>query len=78
MAQSPGMMSLNSVGTISPARPPCFVIDPASVEMEKTVIELRIRPKDIRQIKVVTSAAMTKMMEMKISQNKMKAYTAMN
>ena len=72
------MMSLNSVGTISPARPPCFVIDPASVEMEKTVIELRIRPKDIRQIKVVTSAAMTKMMEMKISQNKMKAYTAMN
>ena len=72
------MMSLNSVGTISPACPPCFVIDPASVEMEKTVIELRIRPKDIRQIKVVTSAAMTKMMEMKISQNKMKAYTAMN
>ena len=72
------MMSLNSVGTISPARTPCFVIDPASVEMEKTVIELRIRPKDIRQIKVVTSAAMTKMMEMKISQNKMKAYTAMN
>ena len=72
------MMSLNSVGTISPACPPCFVIDPASVEMEKTLIELRIRPKDIRQIKVVTSAAMTKMMEMKISQNKMKAYTAMN
>ena len=29
MAQSPGR-SLNSVGTISPSRLPCFVIDPAT------------------------------------------------
>ena len=72
VAQSPGLMSLASVGTISPANTPgpgdktpslaletCLVMEPGTAAtVEETVIEeLRtIRPEDLQQIEVVTSS----------------------
>ena len=72
VAQSPGLMSLASVGTISPANTPgpgdktpglaletCLVMEPGTgATVEETVIEeLRtIRPEDLQQIEVVTSS----------------------
>ena len=72
VAQSPGLMSLASVGTISPANTPgpgdktpglaletCLVMEPGTgASVEETVIEeLRtIRPEDLQQIEVVTSS----------------------
>ena len=73
VAQSPGMMSLASMGTISPANTPgpqektfpgmetCIMIDSSNQNtVEETVIEeLRtIRPEDLQQIEVVTSSAL--------------------
>ena len=71
VANSPGMMSLNSVGTISPANTPgpnektfpletCIVID-NTANVEETVIEeLRtIRPEDLQQIEVASTIVST-------------------
>ena len=87
VAQSPGMMSLNNVGTINPAHTPgppdcgqtievsgCIVIDPATgTNKVPTSVEVKKTViEDLRQIVVVTcGATMTEMMEMMLSQNKM-------